>query len=68
MGLKYDERFKMIVFDHLSPIRPELAGDYKFYGPDFSYDGYKFENGFWVYMPDLDVTNPAPTGSQPKKK
>ncbi len=68
MGLKYDDRFKMIVFDHLSPIRPDLAGDYKFYGPDFSYDGYKFENGFWVYKPDLDVTNPVPTTGRGQKK
>lgn len=68
MGLKYDERFKMIVFDHLSPIRPELAGDYKFYGPDFSYDGYKFDNGFWVYKADLDITNPLPTTGRGQRK
>lgn len=68
MGLKYDDRFKMIVFDHLSPIRPDLAGDYKFYGPDFSYDGYTFDNGFWVYKADLDITNPVPTTGRGQKK
>ncbi len=61
MGLKYDEKQKMIVFDHLSPERPDLTGDYKFYGPDFSYDGYKFEDGYWIFQSDLKLSNSAPT-------
>jgi hypothetical protein len=60
MGLKYDEKLKLIVFDHLSPERPDLTGDYKFYGPDFSYDGYKFEDGFWMFQSDLKLSNSPP--------
>jgi hypothetical protein len=60
MSLKYDEKIKMIVFDHLSPDRPELTGDFKFYGPDFSYDGFKFEEGMWVFQTDLKLSNNPP--------
>jgi hypothetical protein len=60
MGLKYDDKLKMIVFDHLSPDRPELAGDFKFYGPDFSYDGFKFEDGLWQFQTDLKLSNSPP--------
>jgi hypothetical protein len=55
MTLTYDEAKEMIVFDHLSPSRPSLKGQYEFYGPDFSYDGFKFENGIWNLYPDIDV-------------
>ncbi|MGE0087992.1 MAG: hypothetical protein AB7S50_00790 [Bacteroidales bacterium] len=57
MTLTYDNKLKMIVFDHLSPSKPSLKGVYEFYGPDFSYDGYKFEKGFWVLHPDIDIRN-----------
>lgn len=55
MTLTYDKGKEMIVFDHLSPSRPSLKGQYEFYGPDFSYDGFKFENGIWNLYPDIDV-------------
>jgi hypothetical protein len=57
MSLKYNEDKKMIVFDHLSPSRPSLEGKYEFYGPDFTYDGLKWEKGIWVYYSNIDVTN-----------
>jgi len=57
MTLTYDEKLKMIVFDHLSPSKPSLTGVYEFYGPDFSYDGYKFEKGMLVLYPDIDLRN-----------
>jgi hypothetical protein len=60
MGLKYDDKLKMIVFDHLSPDRPDLTGDFKFYGPDFSYDGFRFEEGLWQFQSDLKLSNSPP--------
>jgi hypothetical protein len=57
MGLMYDEKKGMIVYDHLSPFRPSLKGKYQFYGPDFSYDGLKFEDGIWNTYHDIDVRN-----------
>lgn len=57
MSLKYEAGEDMIVLDHLSPIEPQLKGNYKFYGPDFIYDAFRFEKGEWVYYHDVDITN-----------
>jgi hypothetical protein len=58
MMLRYDDKLKMIVFDHLSPSEPIFNGQYRFYGPDFSYDGYKLDKGDWIFVPELDLRNP----------
>jgi len=55
MTLNYDQKLKMIVFDHLSPSKPNLVGIYEFYGPDFSYDGLKFKKGKWIKFTDIQV-------------
>ena len=57
MMLHWDPAVNMIVFDHLSPERPAYVGNYQFYGPDFSYDGFRFENGFWNLSENLDIRN-----------
>ncbi len=57
MGLKYNDELDMIVYDHLSPAKPIYEGNHMFYGPDFSYDGLKFENGTWNEIKDIDVRN-----------
>ncbi len=57
MMLRYLPETKTIVFDHLSPSRPDFAENYQFYGSDFTYDGFKFDKGKWVYERDLDLRN-----------
>ncbi|UCG27521.1 MAG: hypothetical protein JSV24_11195 [Bacteroidales bacterium] len=57
MNLKYDKSSKMIVFDHLSPSNPEHTGQYAFYGPDASVDGFKFRNNRWLYVADIDYSD-----------
>jgi hypothetical protein len=47
----------MIIFDHLSPSKPSYAGNYQYYGPDFSYDGLKFEQGIWELVENVDIRN-----------
>ena len=44
-GLTYDPKFKRIVFDHLSPPRPDLKGQYQFYGPDMTFDAFVMKKG-----------------------
>lgn len=66
MTLRYEARQLTIVFDHLSPSEPQLAGSLQYYGPDFSYDGFKLtpKDGVWHYVRDLDMRNdtkPRPT-------
>jgi hypothetical protein len=57
MSLKYNEKSKMIIFDHLSPSNPSYTGTYQYYGPDFSYDGFRFNKEIWEYVKDLDMRN-----------
>jgi len=57
MSLKWNGKLNMIVFDHLSPSKPSFTGNYQYYGPDFSYDGLRFENGIWEGAEDVDVRN-----------
>ena len=57
MSLNYNGDKKMIVFDNLSSSdpRPEMKTVYSTYGPDMSYNGLKFEKGFWVLYKDIDI-------------
>ncbi len=68
MMLRYDEKIKMIVFDHLAPEQKKFKGQYMYYGPDLSQDGLIFENGFWILKENLDLRNPDNTkGKKPIK-
>lgn len=57
ISLQYNEAMKMIVFDHIVPLHPLYSGYYQFYGPDGSYDGYRFTEGVWVLEEDVDARN-----------
>jgi hypothetical protein len=57
MTLEYNISMEKVVFDHLSPSRPSLQGEYQFYGPDFSYDALFFEDGIWMHQTDVQITN-----------
>ncbi|MBI2967965.1 MAG: hypothetical protein HYY40_09150 [Bacteroidetes bacterium] len=67
MSVQWDEKKKRIVFDHLSPGKPEYAGNYEFYGPDFSCDAFKFKRGRWTLIEDVDARNPEDKKSKKTK-
>jgi hypothetical protein len=67
MTLAYNKNKKMIVFDHLSPSRPAYRGHADYYGADFSYDAYEFEDGKWMLRQDIDARNPKPE-NKPKQR
>ncbi len=54
MVMRYDSTLNMIVFNHLGPIKPSLRGNYTFYGPDLTYDGYAFIDGVWRKFSNVD--------------
>lgn len=54
MFLRYVPDANMIIYDHLSPESEAYKGQYRYYGPDFSYDAFKFENGLWNHVSDVD--------------
>ncbi len=65
MTLRYGK--KRIVFDHISPAKPALKGNEEFYGPDFSYDAFRWKNKKWEGVPDIDIRNKHNTdGKKPK--
>ncbi len=57
MVLRYDERSKVIVMDHLAPMEPGYQGNRKYYGPDLSLDALTFKKGVWVLSQDVDFRN-----------
>ncbi len=63
MMLKYDSKMKMIVLDNLEPAESFYRGVHRFYGPDFSYNGFKFQGGYWEFEKDIDLRNPK--GARP---
>lgn len=57
ISLKYNDKRDIIVFDHLAPENPQLAGQFQYYCTDMSYDGFEFKKGKWNYIEDVDITN-----------
>ena len=55
MMLKFNPERNMIIFDHLSPSSPRLEGQYRYYGPDFSYDAYEIKDGRLFLIQDIDL-------------
>jgi len=46
-----------IVFDHLVPFSPALKDNRQYYGSDYSFDAYNFENGLWRFKINVDARN-----------
>lgn len=46
-----------IVFDHLVPFYPSQIGDRQYYGPDYSYDSYNYEDRLWRMTINVDARN-----------
>ncbi len=45
VSINYDEKFNRFVFDHLSPTRPDLEGQFQFYVPDMTFDAFVLKKG-----------------------
>lgn len=68
MMLNYDDVLKTIVFDHLSPSEPRYAGQFEYYGPDFSFDGFVLTKDHWLYAEDIKPNRPAPKDKNAPRK
>lgn len=55
MMLRHEPEAGRIVLDHLSPVRPDLEGQWAFYGPDLSYDAYVWDKDHWRFERDIDA-------------
>lgn len=56
MSLRFNSE-KSIFFDHLVPIFPVMGNDRQYYGADYTYDAYNYENGFWKLTFNVDARN-----------
>ena len=56
MSLKFRSG-NSVIFDHLVPFSPSRKDDHQFYGPDYSFDAYNFEDGFWKLAINVDERN-----------
>jgi hypothetical protein len=57
MLLKYEKAKNNIIMDHLAPSDPKLKGEFKYYGPDMSYDAWEIKDGQLVLLEDLPLKN-----------
>jgi hypothetical protein len=55
MSLRFHEKDRRIVYDHLSPRAKGLEGNYAFYGPDLTFDALRYEKGNWKEEKDVDM-------------
>jgi hypothetical protein len=46
-----------IVFDHLVPFSSSQKDDHQYFGPDYSFDAYDFENGMWKLKNNVETRN-----------
>lgn len=68
MMISYNKKEKMLFFDHLAPSDPVYENNVAYYGPDFSYDGFKFENYVWNFQSDVTFDNTREDNSSKKIK
>jgi len=59
MTLIWDKKVNMIVFDHLAPYEPKMAGNFEFYGSDLSFDAYKITWGKLSLSENVPLKNDA---------
>jgi len=57
MLLFYDEKNKRFVFDHLAAQNNIVNENFRFYGPDGSYDSFLKDKKEWLFKPNYDARN-----------
>jgi len=65
VSVKYQQKEKRIVFNHLVPPRKDLEGLKEYYIPEGTFNSYQYKNGKWWLKQDVDIRN---TKKQPKIK
>jgi len=54
MLLRYNDKHKIIVIDHLSPSEDRFKDMHQYYGPDMSYDALEFKGGRWLLESNIN--------------
>ena len=61
VSVKYHEKEKRIVFNHLVPPKKDLAGLEEYYTPEGTFNAYEYKQGKWWLKQDIDVRNTQKT-------
>lgn len=65
MSIKFYQKKKCIVMDHLAPKNPMMTGVYADYGPDGTYDLYQLEKGKFELHEKIDISEFAEDDERP---
>lgn len=57
MTLTMAKQINMIVFDHLAPFTPDMAGKFEYYASDLSFDAYKIAAGKLKLVENVELKN-----------
>lgn len=57
MLLRYLDKKKWIIYDHIAPPNAAATGIYETYGPDMSHDALKFKRKKWILKEDVVLEN-----------
>ena len=68
ISVRYDEKEKRIVFDHLIPMRKDLEDLHEYYVPDGTYNALQYNNGKWIFKNDVEAINTKTKNIQKKIK
>ena len=58
MSLKYNEKSKVIIFDHLAPIGNHIESEKEFFAPDLTFDAFKYKKGKWYFIDNFEFLRP----------
>lgn len=57
MTLRLDKQEQLIVFDHLAPFDPNMAGNFEYYASDSSFDGYRLVGDKLKLIENVELKN-----------
>lgn len=57
MKLNWEESDKYIIMDHLSPLNSDKKEFANYYGPDLTFDAFRWINGKWTLFENVKTTN-----------
>ena len=57
VSVRYQEKEKRIVFNHLVPPKKDLEGLKEYYIPEGTFNSYQYKKGKWWIEQDIDIRN-----------
>ncbi len=68
MKLNWDKEDNYIIMDHLSPLSSDKKEFANYYGPDLTFDAFKWINGKWTLFENVKAPNKNKILTKPKRK